>query len=49
MGDLSTSVRAFFTKRIEPTTLISYSLLIAMALVVVAGAAMIVVGQIRGL
>lgn len=49
MGDLSTAVRAFLTRRLEPTTLISYSLLIALVLAVVAAAAMIVVGQVGGL
>ncbi len=49
MGRLSTGVRAFLTRRLEPTTLISYSLLIALTLVVVVATAMLVVGQVQGL
>jgi len=49
MGSLSTAVRAFLTRRLEPTTLISYSLLIALTLVVVVATAMLVVGQVKGL
>ena len=49
MGSLSTAVRAFLTRRLEPTTLISYSLLIALTLAVVVATAMLVVGQVRGL
>ncbi len=49
MGSLSTAVRAFLTRRLEPTTLISYSLLIALTLAVVVATAMLVAGQVRGL
>ena len=42
MGGLSTSMRAFFSRRLDPSTVVSYAMLIALtASVVVAGLVLI--------
>ena len=49
MGGLSTAVRAFFTRRLDPYLIVSYAVLCAATLVVVALAAVIVVNQLSSL
>lgn len=49
MGSLSTAVRAFFTRRLDPTTVFSYALLLSLILAVVVTGAMIVANQLKGL
>jgi hypothetical protein len=49
MSDLSTALRALLTKRLDPTTVYSYALLLGLVVAVVVTGAMIVANQIRGL
>ena len=49
MNDLSTELRAFFTRRRDPTTMYSYVLLLGLLVAVVLAGAVIVATQLRGL
>jgi Flp pilus assembly pilin Flp len=49
MSDLSTALRAFLTRRLDPTTVYSYALLFGLVAAVVVTGAMIVTNQLRGL
>jgi hypothetical protein len=49
MSDLSTALRAFFTRRLDPTTVYSYALLFGLVVAVVVTGAMIVANQRGGL
>jgi len=49
MESMSTALRAFFTRRLDPTTVSTYALLIALVAAVVAIASMIVADQLSGL
>ena len=49
MSDLSTALRAFFTRRLDPTTVYSYALLVGLVVAVVVTGAMIVANQRGGL
>jgi len=49
MSDLWTALRAFPTRRLDPTTVYLYAALFGLVAAVVVTAAMIVTNQIRGL
>ncbi len=49
MSDLSTALRAFLSRRLDPTTVYSYALLFGLVAAVVVTGAMIATNQIRGL
>ncbi len=49
MSDLSTALRAFLTRRLDPTTVYSYALLFGLVAAGMVTGAMIVTNQIRGL
>ncbi len=49
MESMSTAFRAFFTRRLDPTTVSTYALLIALVAAVVLIGAMIVTNQLTGL
>jgi hypothetical protein len=49
MSDLSTALRALLTKRLDPTTVYSYALLLGLVVAVVVTGAMIVANQLRDL
>ncbi len=49
MSDLSTALRAFLSRRLDPTTVYSYAVLFGLVAAVVVTGAMIVTNQIRGL
>ncbi len=49
MSDLSTALRAFLTRRLDPTRVYSYAVLFGLVAAVVITGAMIVTNQIRGL
>ncbi len=49
MSDLSTALRALFTRRRDPVTVFSYLWLIGLVVVVVVAGAMVVADQVRGL
>ena len=49
MSDLSTALRAFLTRRLDPTRVYSYAVLFGLVAAVVVTGAMIVTNQIRGL
>ncbi len=49
MSDLSTALRAFLTRRLDPTMVYSYAALFGLVAAVVVIGAMIVTNQIRGL
>ena len=49
MNDLSTELRAFFTRRRDPTTMHSYVLVLGLLVAVVLAGAVIVATQLRGL
>ena len=49
MESMSTALLAFFTRRLDPTTVSTYALLIALVATVVLIGAMIVANQLSGL
>ena len=49
MSDLSTELRAFVTRRREPTTMYSYVLVLGLLVAVVLTGAVIAATQLRGL
>jgi hypothetical protein len=49
MSDLSTALRAFFTRRLDLSTISSYVLLVGLLLAVVLSGSLIVAGQLSGL
>ena len=49
MGSLSTAVRAFFTRRIEPSSIVSYVVLGALVAFVVAGGVFLLAFQFSSL
>ncbi len=49
MSDLSTALRAFLTRRLDPTTVYLYAALFGLVAAVVVTGAMIATNQIRGL
>lgn len=49
MGSMSTAVRAFFTRRLDPTTVFTYALVLSLIIAVVVTGAMIVANQLKGL
>jgi len=49
MSDLSTALRAFPTRRLDPTTAYLYAALFGLVAALVVARAMIVTNQIRGL
>jgi hypothetical protein len=46
---MSTAVRAFFTRRLDPTTVFTYALVLSLIIAVVVTGAMIVANQLKGL
>ena len=49
MEGMSTALRAFFTRRLDPTTFCSYAALLGLVMAVVVIGGLIVANQIRGL
>ncbi len=49
MESMSTALRAFFTRRLDPTTVSTYALLIALVAAVAVIGSMIVADQLSGL
>jgi hypothetical protein len=49
MSDLSTALRAFLTRRLDPVAVYSYVLLFGLVVVVVVTGAMVVANQLRDL
>jgi hypothetical protein len=49
MGDMPTAVRAFFTRRLDPTTVFSYALVLSLIIAVLVTGTMIVANQLNGL
>ncbi len=49
MENMSTALRAFFTRRLDPTTVSTYGLLIALVAAVAVIGSMIVANQLSGL
>jgi hypothetical protein len=46
---MSTAVRAFFTRRLDPTTVFTYALVLSLIIAVVVTGAMVVANQLKGL
>jgi hypothetical protein len=46
---MSTAIRAFFTRRLDPTTVFTYAMVLSLIIAVVVTGAMIVTNQLKGL